>query len=555
MTIMLMVLSMLVVGIITQQVVSEKVRKDAASSQANSLRVASFILGADKEGIVVRSDKGGNVSSVHASRFPTFENHEMIDQIGLLTGETATVFAWDAETRDFWRKTTNIIKPDGQRAVGTPLGQTGAVYPVVTKGKTFRGEANILGKTYYTVYQPILNDAGDVSGILYVGVEKARINAVIGDLMMKFLISVIPVLATALIVSLFAIRMLLKPVRELASVTEALANEDLSTGVPYTDRTDEIGLLANSVAVLKSRAGERRELATRQKQTEEKAIERQGNIEKMVQDFRGTVRDLLVSVNDTAKGLDTTASDLDQIARENSGRASDTMSASEEASRNVQSVASAAEELSSSIGEISRQVAQTSEVVGRATENSRMTNEKVQSLAASATKIGEVVSLIQAIAEQTNLLALNATIEAARAGESGKGFAVVASEVKQLASQTSRATDEIAQQISAIQSATGDSVQAIADIASTINEVNAYTSSIASAVQQQGVATSEISGSVQRAAQGTGMVTSTMSSLSMSVNRTSQSAQSVLASAGSLSEKAEALTNAVDTFLSEVAAA
>src|SRR5712692_9875889 len=57
-------------------------------------------------------------------------------------------------------------------------------------------------------------------------------------------------------------------------------------------------------------------------------------------------------------------------------------------------------------------------------------------LSGAATRIGEVIGLIQAIAGQTNLLALNATIEAARAGEAGRGFAVVAAEVKSLAGQT-----------------------------------------------------------------------------------------------------------------------
>ena len=89
----------------------------------------------------------------------------------------------------------------------------------------------------------------------------------------------------------------------------------------------------------------------------------------------------------------------------------------------------------------------------------------------AATRIGEVVGLIQAIAGQTNLLALNATIEAARAGESGKGFAVVASEVKSLAGQTAKATEEIAEQIGAIQSAAADAAQAIEQVNAIIRDI------------------------------------------------------------------------------------
>ena len=68
---------------------------------------------------------------------------------------------------------------------------------------------------------------------------------------------------------------------------------------------------------------------------------------------------------------------------------------------------------------------------------------QISDLRVEIDKVGVVADQIQAIAKQTNLLALNATIEAARAGEAGKGFAVVAGEVKQLAGQTSNATQEV----------------------------------------------------------------------------------------------------------------
>ena len=167
------------------------------------------------------------------------------------------------------------------------------------------------------------------------------------------------------------------------------------------------------------------------------------------------------------------------------------------------SVASAAEELSSSVVEISRQVQQSARMAGDAVSQARDTSFRVNELSKAASRIGDVVDLINTIAGQTNLLALNATIEAARAGEAGRGFAVVASEVKALAEQTAKATGEISQQIGGIQSATQDSVTAITEISDSIEKLSEISSAIAAAVEEQGAATQEIARNVQQAAQGT----------------------------------------------------
>src|SRR5262249_38124055 len=161
-----------------------------------------------------------------------------------------------------------------------------------------------------------------------------------------------------------------------------------------------------------------------------------------------------------------------------------------------------------SISEISRQVNQSATIANKAVAEAERTNGQVQSLAEAAEKIGEVVKLISEIANQTNLLALNATIEAARAGETGKGFPGVASEVKNLATQTAKATEEIGAQISAIQSATTSSVEAIQGIGTIIGEINNVATSIASAVEEQGAATREIARNIQQAAVGTQEVSS-----------------------------------------------
>jgi len=346
-----------------------------------------------------------------------------------------------------------------------------------------------------------------------------------------------------------------RPIRTITNVMDRLANGDNEVDIPGIDRGDEIGDMSRTVQVFRDNAVERAHLQSQNAREEEARLERQQRIDNLIQSFRAKAEESLGSVELTAGGLDSTARALTEIARDSAGYASQTQDSSNETTNNVQTVASAAEELAASIGEISRQVAQTTEIVDRATTGTRMTNQKVEGLAEAASKIGEVVTLIQAIAEQTNLLALNATIEAARAGEAGKGFAVVAAEVKELATQTSKATEEISSQITEIQSATKESVVAIGEIAETMNEVNSYTTAIASAVEQQGAATAEISQNVQRAAEGTGAVSSSMSELSQAVDQTSSSADMVLSASGELTEKTDELKREVERFLSDVAAA
>lgn len=159
----------------------------------------------------------------------------------------------------------------------------------------------------------------------------------------------------------------------------------------------------------------------------------------------------------------------------------------------VQSVASGTEQLRASIAEIAEQVSGSKEVATAVAKNVEDTKEIVKQLAASSDTIGEVIELIRKIADQTNLLALNATIEAARAGEAGRGFAVVASEVKELAEQTSKATNEISDQIEGIQASSSSAVGAFADLDSVVHEIQDISAAIAAAVEEQSQVTGDIS--------------------------------------------------------------
>lgn len=225
-----------------------------------------------------------------------------------------------------------------------------------------------------------------------------------------------------------------------------------------------------------------------------------------------------------------------------------------EASHNVEVIAASAEEMSSSIREISERVAETASIASAAAKEVDDTDGRVQALSNTANKIGEIIGLINDIAEQTNLLALNATIEAARAGEAGKGFAVVAAEVKDLATQTAKATEEITGQIKSIQSATDETVQSISTIRERISVMNEVSSSVSAAVEQQAHATQEITRSTQSASQSTQAVSRTMADVSRAADETGEAAQEVGTAVSDLHSQIEMLESEVESFVAQIRA-
>ncbi|CAO4157116.1 methyl-accepting chemotaxis protein [Methylorubrum extorquens] len=347
-----------------------------------------------------------------------------------------------------------------------------------------------------------------------------------------------------------------RPIRRMTGLMSRLAEGDASVEIPFRERREEVGAMANAVQVFKDNLIRTRALEDETALARAGAeAQRKAAMRDMADNFERAVSGIVGTVSAAATELQATARSMAGTASQTADQSNAAAAAAEEAATNVGTVAAAAEELGASVQEIARQVTGSTTLAQKAVVEAEGTAQLVQDLSVAAARIGDVVGLISTIAGQTNLLALNATIEAARAGEAGRGFAVVAAEVKELANQTARATDEISGQIGQVQSITGQAVAAISDIAARIREIDGLAGSIAAAVEEQGAATQEIVRNVSEASAGTGAVTGNVASVAVAAEETGSAANKVLTSASELSQQSDRLDGQVRHFLETVRAA
>jgi len=249
-----------------------------------------------------------------------------------------------------------------------------------------------------------------------------------------------------------------------------------------------------------------------------------------------------------AEELSATAQEMASTSEETSRQAASAAAAAEQVGQNVRTVANSGGDMTASIKEIAKNAHEATKVTTAAVQVSTTAGETIAKLGDSSMEIGKVIKVITSIAEQTNLLALNATIEAARAGEAGKGFAVVANEVKELAKETSKATEDISHKIDAIQNDTAEAVKAVAQIREIIGQVNDIATTIAGAVEEQTATTNEIGRNVGQAATGSSDIARNVSGVAEAARSTAQGASATLEAASALARLASELQHVVGRF-------
>ncbi|WP_024816272.1 methyl-accepting chemotaxis protein [Methylopila sp. 73B] len=365
------------------------------------------------------------------------------------------------------------------------------------------------------------------------------------------------VLALTALLGMILARSIVGPLGALTTALKALAARKELAEVPGSRRSDEIGDIARAVVTIRDMSLE--EAAQQLKTTEAARLREEEARRKMLREladrFEQSVGGIVSDVTLSIGGLQSAAQTMRATVDGTSQRSASVASTAEQTAGNVDAVAAAADELAKTIHEIAGRVEQAAAMSSHAVDGASMAERTISELSTAAMRIGDVVDLVSQIASQTNLLALNATIEAARAGEAGRGFAVVASEVKELASQTTRATAEIGQHVALIRQTTGDASRAIQEIARQIQAMNEVSTTIASAVEEQNVTTQEIVRSMDQASAGSQAMTSDIAQVARSAGEAGAAAGDVAQAADDLSRQSNSLSREVRQFLSNVRAA
>src|SRR5712672_1063740 len=514
-------------------------RKTVVESNQTGKPIVGVEPGRDSLGVfamtpIMRDGKSIGVVDIGVSFGKPF-----VDNAKLRFGVDLAVYRFDGKAF------TSIASTLGDGSVATQDELKG-----VFDGGALRRDATLKGHPAALYLGQIKNYAGQPVAVIELVKDTTEYEAAAASSQRSLILGTLAILAGAIMLAFLLGRGLSRPLAAITAVMNRLSSGDTDVAIPGGDRKDELGTMAVAVDVFRRGMIEARTMREAQEATKRQAeIEKKSLQRQMADRFEADVKSVVAAVARAIQDMQRVAGEIMTSVNGTSQRAAAAAAASEEASASVGSVAAATEELASTVAEIGRQVTHSSGVADAAVAKAAQTTEMVGGLTSAGEKIGDVLRLIGAIASQTNLLALNATIEAARAGEAGRGFAVVASEVKELASQTAKATEEIAGQVTAIQSATGDCVLAIDGISATIREISGVATTIASAVEEQGSATREIARSVQQVAAGTGEVSRNVAGDSKAADQSRALADNVLVASGDLSQHATALFKSVDTFL------
>ena len=529
------------------------------------------------------------------------QNYDVVDRVKALVGGTATLFAWNGA--DFVRVTTNVMKPDGSRAIGTVLDSKGRAYGALRQGQAFNGVVDILGVPYTTSYVPMKDASGAIVGAWYTGY---RLDSIAG---LGKSIADSRILAHGFVA-------LSKPNGAVVFHSSNVSDNDLQqaiahpkgwniklqtypgwgytvlTAYPASDVWKQLlkafslvalGILVLVAAIVTVQSALLRHLvlhpinhlsqqmlnANLNSQMESGRADEIGTLADAFNQFVSRLRQTLLQVRDGSLASTAKSTEIRSVSAETVTRMSEQLRCAEEASASMvelsEHIASTAShtgeamERARAAADAARQggelVASTSEMIQSLASNTQQSAAQVASLNERVQQIGSIVGVIEEIASGTNLLALNASIEAARAGAQGRGFAVVAGEVRRLAERTAQATQQVATLVSGIEQETNNAAQGILAACTHAQQGSEAVAGLDRQFGQISHLVIEVDGRIERIAeaareeaQAANAVSSSMRVVASSAQQSASGAERVVGASGELLHIAEQLELMVGEF-------
>lgn len=473
---------------------SEEMREQATERQELNIRIAWDALNKFGSDFYIEDDR------LYAGVHPLNGDFKTVDRIKQLVGGTATIFMGDT------RVATNVMKEDGTRAVGTKLAR-GPVYDAVFgQGKSYRGEADILGTPYFTAYDPIKNHAGEVVGVLYVGIDKNELFSSTKKILSSITVTVILFGLVICLLSIYLVRkIVMEPVMQGFGIAQEIARGNLSNDIA-TDRRDELGELFEALDLM------------------------QAKLTEVIQGIRNGARD----VSESARQVGLGNVELSQRTQEQASSLEEVASSIEQMTGTVDQNADHAREANLLVQAAREQADGGSQTATNAITAMNLIDESSQ-------KIGNIIGVINEIAFQTNLLALNAAVEAARAGEHGRGFAVVAGEVRNLAGRCTAAAKEIKGLIQ-------DSLAKVHDGTRLVNETGQALEEITLEVRKVSDIVADIATASQEQSAGIAQINKALLQLDEMTQQNASLVEEAAAASESMEAQANELNNLVDYF-------